>query len=539
MKNKLLQLSFIIIAAASFISCSDHIVPDFTISPEMPVCGQKVTFTNTTIGDEDWTGKYWNWTFGDDTKSISKSPTHIYKLPGKYTITMRVDSNDNYIKTKELIVYDSIPTIYTDDDSVKYYQKTNISALVYNPYGYDITYKWTFSENAHSDSIVNGSSTAAEFSVYFSKHDVNEIVKLHVTVGDSVYDVVDTIYIHDYKAKSLMMTQKNSNVLRQRIYFYGTEDAVATTIPSGKNGLNFCSRGNYAFLFNAGEQLSPSTTGLGDGSIKVINLKTDQTSTVVSNSSSAAAYTFYTGSVDNNYIYWADYQNYIYKLPVTAENQNFEWSGDATQPQKSYYVARANRLGYFGNGLANGQLNGGIAFCDGAYFWAKGGTGRGIYRFEQKDILNSDVTGAGTPPSFGAILTDFAIRAFAIDEINQKIYFSVTAPADKVGFWVANIGGSSPKRIDDAPVDDEMLYITGIAIDNESNRVYWAYRSPETIGAAAPSGGSWETYYESYPTHRTGVKMAQLATLYKPAGAIEYFAPGVAAYGIALDEVKK
>jgi hypothetical protein len=88
-------------------------------------------------------------------------------------------------------------------------------------------------------------------------------------------------------------------------------------------------------------------------------------------------------------------------------------------------------------------------------------------------------------------------------------------------------------------MDDPNLYITGIAVDNESNRVYWAYRSPETIGASAPGGGSWETYYTTNPTHRSGVKMASLATSYKPAGTISYFLNDVSVYGLAVDKVKR
>jgi len=540
MKSKLFSafISFLIVVV--LYSCSDHIVPGFTYYPEIPVCGQKVTFTNTTTGDADWEAEYWNWNFGDGYKSVAENPTHKFKEAGEYTVTLMVDSSKHSTCSELITVYDSIPTIYAED-TVEYYQKVNIKPLIYNPYSEDITYDWTYSENAFSDSIVKkdtivdgkaivvGKSTSTKMTVYFSKHDVNEVIKLRVTVGDSVYNVQDTFYVHDYKAKSLLMTQKNGNILRQRIYDLGTESATLTNLSSGENGLCFTSYGNYAYLFNVGSSLSPSATGSGDGSIKAIDLTTDQMTTVVSNTSSSAAYSFYTGSVDKNYIYWTDYQNYVYRIPSDTRNLSFEWDGDA-QTQKSYYFVRPNRLGYFGNGLSNNQLNGGFATFDNAYFWAKGGTGKGIYCFGSSDILTSDVSGTGTFPSLGAILTSYSIRAFTIDQINQKIYFSVTAPSDKVGFWVSNIDGTNVQLIDDAPMDDPMLYISGIVVDNASNRVYWAYRSPSGLS---------ESYYTEHPTHRTGVKMAQLATTYKSAGAIEYFALGVEVYGLALDEVKK
>jgi len=415
MKNKLLPFLFFLLTIFMSYSCSDHVIADFSYSPTMPVRGQLVTFTNLSTGDDDWEGEYWNWNFGDDSKSVSETAYHTYKTSGIFTVTLRVDSNNNYVCKKQIIVYDSIPTIYVDD-SVKYFQEVNFSVLAYNPYSEDVTYDWTFSENAHSDSIVDGKSTAATMAVYFSKPNVNEIVQLHITVGDSIYDVADTLFVYDVKAKSLLMTQKSGNVLRQRIYDLGLEEPTQTAIPSGKHSLNFVTNSGYAYMFDAGSSVSGTDGATGDGAIKAINLTNDNVETVATNTN--AAYTFFTGSVDKNYIYWGDNYNYTYKLPKTTRGESFDWVGDATQTQKSYYLVRANRLGYYGNGLANGQLNGGIANFDQAYFWAKGGTGKGLYRFLASDILSSDVTGTGTSPTLGAILKDYAIRAFAIDEIN-------------------------------------------------------------------------------------------------------------------------
>lgn len=524
MKIKLFSASLFFALIMSISGCSDHVVADFVYSPEDPVTGQTVTFTNTSTGDENWKLKSLNWDFGDDYKSTSTAPTHIYRKPGVYTVTMKVDSNKNYVVSKPITVYDSVPTIYIAD-SIKYYKKVLIKALVYNPFNEDVTYSWTFSGNVKGDSIVDGKSTAKEFYAYFTKitkENEYEMIKLKVTVGDKTYDLPETPFrVYNYKTRSLLMAQKDGDILRQRIYDLGIDAPEITNLPSGKHGLSFVSYGNYAYLFDAGSVVSPTASGTGDGSVKVIDLTNNQMSTVVTNSSTTASHTFYTGSVDKDNIYWTDFQNNVYKIASTTRNGDVDWNA---------FLVRPNRLGYYGNGLTDNQLNGGIATFDNAYFWAKNGTGKGIYRFEGKDILSSDVVGTGNPPSLGAILTAYSIRAFAIDQINLKIYFSVTAPSDKIGFWVANLDGSNAQRIDDAPVDDPMLYITGIAIDNIANRVYWAYRSPAGLSAA---------YFNEHPTHRSGVKMAQLATTYKPAGAIEYFTPGVEVYGLVLDEVKK
>lgn len=543
MRNKLVSVFVFVLSVFSFFSCSDNIVPDFSFTPEVPKAGQTVTFTNLTTGDEDWKGEFWNWNFGDNTKSTAKSPTHIYKDAGKYSITLMVDSNKNLTKTLSITVYDSIPTIYVNTDSVYYYKKSTFSVLVYNPSNLDITYKWTFSSNAKGN-LTNGESSKSEVEVFFNQPNTEETVSLHIVMGDELDTVItNKFYVYDMKAKSLLMAQRNGNILRQRIYDNGFEAYTSTEISAGRHPFNISALSNQLYIFDAGTDVAYKNDWLtntsGNGNIRVYKMNTKTTSEIINNNGKSSHFGFYNGYVDNNFIYWTDYSEFIYKTPVNSSLGAFDWKGSAdNQTSVPYYLAKADRLGYYGNGLASNQFSGGIAYYDQAYFWAKGGSGKGIYRFLPTDILTANATGSTPVPSLGAILTDFAIRAFKIDEINQKIYFSVTAPADKVGFWVASMRGSNAERIDDAPMDDKSLYITGIAIDNVSNKVFWAYRSPQTIGASSPSG-SWENYYNAHPTHRTGVKMATLATQYKPAGDIEYFSEGADVYGIALDEVKK
>ena len=543
MRNKLFSVFVFVLSVFSFFSCSDNIVPDFSFTPEVPKAGQTVSFTNLTTGDEDWKAEHWNWNFGDNLKSTEKNPKHIYKNAGKYSITLMVDSNKNLTKTLSITVYDSIPTIYINTDSVYYYKKSTFSVLVYNPSNLDITYKWTFSSNAKGN-LTNGESSKSEVEVFFNQPNTEETVSLHIVMGNELdTTITKKFHVHDMKTKSLLMAQRNGNILRQRIYDNGFEAYTSTGISAGRHPFNISALSNQLYIFDAGTDVAYKNDWLtntsGNGNIRAYNMGTKTTSEIINNNGKSSHFGFYNGYVDNNFVYWTDYSEFIYKTPVNSSLGSFEWKGSTdNQTSVPYYLAKADRLGYYGNGLASNQFSGGIAYYDQAYFWAKGGSGKGIYRFLPTDILTANATGSTPVPSLGAILTDFSIRAFKIDEINQKIYFSVTAPADKVGFWVASMRGSNAERIDDAPMDDKSLYITGIAIDNVSNKVFWAYRSPQTIGASSPSG-SWENYYNAHPTHRTGVKMATLATQYKPAGDIEYFSEGADVYGIALDEVKK
>lgn len=510
----------------------------------MPKRGQKVTFTNLTTGEEDWEAESWTWTFGDGGKSLSKSPVYTYKEAGKYKVTLMVDSSKHKTKTLDIIVYDTIPTIYTGIDSVKYYENVTFSALAYNPYANDVTYEWTFSANAVSDQLTNGKSTDEEVTLYFNKKRVMEYVSLYITIKNEIDTViVDSFYVHDVKAKSLLMAQKGNQILRQRIFGNMTEPSENTEFFAGHNPFKLIANQDVLYVFDAGSDISAKanwdTDTSGDGSIRSIQLTDKAVTEIVHNRGMSAAHGFYQGFVDQNYLYWTDRSEFIYRSEINKTLGAFTWNGsDEAQTSVPYYLLKTDRLGYFGKGLSTGQFNGGLYYYDQVYFWAKGGTGRGIFRFLSTDILAASATASTPVPTAGVILADYAVRAFTIDELNRKIYFSVTAPADKIGFWVADLNGRNAKRIDDAPMDNELLYITGIMVDNESNRVYWAYRSPETLNMPAPSG-SWTEWYKSHPTHRTGVKMATLANDYKSTGPIQYFAPEVAAYGIALDHGKK
>lgn len=521
-----LQKAIILVSAIVLIfSCKTPIDPDFSYSPEMPKAGEKITFTNLT---EE--GELWNWEFGDGSKSRLKNPTYTYKLPGEYNITLMIDSNKHYITKKKITIYDTIPTISIEGETVKYYQEATFKVLVYNPYGYTVKYDWTFSENAHSSDIADGKSTKASLDVYFSKTNVEETVLLTVQVGDSVHSINKTFLVEDVPARSLLMAQANGKILRQRMYDKGFEDYAQTTIDAGKNPFNIKYRSNTLYIFDAGTHTSTILSDIGslpgDGSIRRVNLSTEEAIEIVHNRDVGAEHGFYNGFIGISDICWTDASNFIYKTGLNSSAiGSFEWKGDAdAQTTLPYYVVKADRLGYFGNGLNFNQLNGGIHLYDNVYFWAKGGSGKGIYRFTAQDILSENITGTGILPASGAILQDYAIRAFDIDHVNKKIYFSVTFPVELAGFWVANITGKDAVRIDDSPMDQAVSYITGINIDYATNRVYWSYQAPKGVEPAKD-------------THRSGVKTVRLAKNNYIDTNIEYFAVDVDVLGICIDEV--
>ena len=60
---------------------------DFTYSPAEPKAGETISFSNNATAGESWA-----WTFGDNSTSLSKNPSTVYKKPGEYMVTLMVDS---------------------------------------------------------------------------------------------------------------------------------------------------------------------------------------------------------------------------------------------------------------------------------------------------------------------------------------------------------------------------------------------------------------------------------------------------------------
>ena len=65
--------------------------PVFSASPTSGKTPLTVNFTDHSTGSPN----SWNWTFGDGTYSTEKNPVHIYREPGKYSVTLTLNETGN------------------------------------------------------------------------------------------------------------------------------------------------------------------------------------------------------------------------------------------------------------------------------------------------------------------------------------------------------------------------------------------------------------------------------------------------------------
>lgn len=447
------QLLLLIVALFLFNSCKEDIIPTFSYSPTDPKAGEAIIFTNETTSGENW-----DWFFGDGSKSIYKSPSKTYSRPGVYNVTLRVDSNDHFVASKQIIVYDTIPTIVLSKEKVYYHEYFSLKPIVYNPFGEDVTYKWEFSDYAQGDSIKNNIANCEEVKLKYTRHSLHESVKLTVNIGDSTYTVSKNIWINDVKSHSLVMAAPNANLLTQRIYENGKEahKTLEYTAPENVSSMSVANSTIY---------LSDNGNATTKPSIKAIATNDLTSTTVVSSEQVNDNCQFNNGYIQDGTIYWTDRYDMIYQTDLSTRNATFAWAGSTdAQTASPYYLAAVDRLPDFNNGLAYTQTAGGIAQYDNTYFYAKAGTGKGIYRFTQSEISATKRTTVST--SLGAILTDYAIETFTIDAMNTKIYF--VSNTDKV--YVSNIDGTQVTELANACTSN-------LVIDNKANRLYWASAS--------------------------------------------------------------
>ncbi len=535
------QIYFSILAlilAVGIMSCEEELRPEvfppasvnFTYSSSSLhyVVGEEIVFQNLSV-----IGNTWEWNFGDGATSREKDPRHKYQEPGTYTVTLKVD--DLYEVKKKLMISDIVPVVkIVSTDPVIIYNQSQVSfdVLLENPENKPVIYKWTFPKGTAGEGIdEQGHSQLEEPTVVFGSIG-SQIVSLTVNIGGKDLTPVNVnVRVHyNQPAKTLYYAVKGGNIMAKKL-IEGIDPAVNNPFDmgyrSGKHPLTLQFSGDWLYVFDAGTRFAfvaePLYLTAGDGEIFVVSHDGSKRESVVENFGGDTFLDFYYGYVDadQQMIYWADRREGVFRTPVNTRNRKFSLT------EFNYYW-RNNWLGYYGEGIGWGNINGTITKYNGQWWWAKNTTGSGIFRFTDSDILGRAKVDGDPVPAAGVIHTSFGVRSFVIDDINKKLYF---ADSRYKMIIRSNLDGSGIRIIDNAPYDGEggdveAIFVTGMAVDE--NYLYWAYRGPQP-----PAGTDPEAYYQANPRHRSGIKRIKLTD---DVPVVEYFIQGVEAYGIAIDQ---
>lgn len=205
MKRSIICLSILL----TFCVGCKRVEVDFSYAPTAPRAGETVTFTNLCTEGEEWL-----WTFGDNTISFAKSPYHIYKKPGTYLVTLMVDSAKYNTCTKEVTVYDTIPTFVCSTDSILHYQDVTFTANVYNPFNHSLTYEWIVSPNFK---MLSQSNEQSKIYGYFKTQTAQDSVTLRLTLNDKEFLITKHFPVHLTQAPAIVMHLTDNQMVRQRI----------------------------------------------------------------------------------------------------------------------------------------------------------------------------------------------------------------------------------------------------------------------------------------------------------------------------------
>lgn len=190
------------------ISCQ-KVTVDFEYSPTEPKAGETVVFTNNSSA-----GETWEWDFGDNSTSASKNPHKVYKKPGTYLITLRVDSANNKKCSHSITVYDTIPTFVCSSDSITHYTDVTLTANIYNPFSYTLSYQWSLPASCV---LVSSSLTDKSIVVYFTSYGTDEDVRLTIKQGEKEHDVLRSLHIYQTYAPAILMLLEDGTMMRQRL----------------------------------------------------------------------------------------------------------------------------------------------------------------------------------------------------------------------------------------------------------------------------------------------------------------------------------
>ena len=216
MKRSIIYLSILL----TFCVGCKRVEVDFSYAPSAPRAGQIIAFTNLCTEGEEWL-----WTFGDNATSLAKNPKHIYKKPGTYLVTLMVDSARHNTHTKQITVYDTIPTFVCSTDSILHYQDVTFTANVYNPFNHTLTYNWILPDKCE---IVSGTQDSHAITVFFTAP-LQDSVQLLITQKDKQFDIKKAVKVHLTKAPAIVMCKTDHTIIRQRLINDRIEEPTTAT----------------------------------------------------------------------------------------------------------------------------------------------------------------------------------------------------------------------------------------------------------------------------------------------------------------------
>lgn len=477
------------------------------------------------------------WDFGDGTTSTETNPTHLYAAAGVYRVTLTVAGAGS--KTYPIMIYDITPTlsVATQSTEIIEFNSTEITFNIElpNPENKIVRYVWSFPEGttdaegnvmttfeSFSDATGNVNyppavkfgnigSQRVEIASYFDTEGANrrlEDVYLNVQVGSN--EPAATIYYvqRGGNIKALKLLDPNTLPAGTKIFPYDMgvssgnmmQNIVYADVPNSE-GVNE----GWIYLLDAGKQyyyINDEDGVLGDGNIGVMRVDGTGVNTVITNVGGAAFNDPFQGFAYGGNLYYSDRNTGVSRIALTARG---EVQGKNSDNNRNSYEWINQRLPFYGRGIAYGAIHTAlIRDSRGVWWWPKTYNANGIFRFKDSDVYatQSDAEKAALP--YPVVMNGLKLKAFAIDEKRNAMYMWRISTGQ--GFAAYPLPGdteagseANPTKfiaMDADPInttDSEGVFVSQMAVDQESGRVFFCYRPASGDTSGIPAG---ITYYD-------------------------------------------
>lgn len=517
-------------ASAVFTGCVDkdpeqHFFPNPDVDFTYAVDGDEykydfyvvssVKFNNTSSASGNFT-----WDFGDGTTSTEVSPVHKYEKAGIYEVKLTHETKGS--KTYPLMIFDIVPMLTVNSSSTEIVEFNNtlvdFALELPNPENLRVRYDWTFPEGTttedgtpietftgYSDEqgnieypgkvkFSNIGSQRIDLRTYFDVDGENRRLEdsyLNVQVGCS--EPAPTLYYAQRKGNIKAYKLLNEVPAGTKIMPFDLgvpagsmvfNLACADVTAPNEEGEN--EQQTWIYILDAGKQyyyINDEDGVLGDGQITAMRADGTGVNTVITNVGGAAFLDPFIGTTYNGNLYYTDRNTGTSTVGLTTRGAV---QGKKSSTERDSYAFQNNTIPYYGRGIAYGAIsNGLIRDSQGYWWWGKKYNGEGIYRFKDTDVYATQTEAEKAPLPTPVLLPGVKMSTFAIDEDRQALY-TWRAP-DNQGFVHYDLPAYSTSTINEVkfitaeadPVnttDAERVFITQMAVDKETGRVFFCYR---------------------------------------------------------------
>ena len=208
MKSKIISILCVLLLCG----CR-QVTVDYTYSPESPMAGETVSFTNLSTGGEDY-----EWNFGDNQTSEDKSPSHVFRQTGTYLVTLK-EKKSGKTCNKTVRVVSAIPSFTASCDSICMYDEVELKADIWNPYDHETTCKWTLDESVL---LLKNTLTDNQITVCFTEESEAVRVRLDVTMDGKTHVTDSLLRVFNKPAPALLLKDESGEFF-QRLYGARTE----------------------------------------------------------------------------------------------------------------------------------------------------------------------------------------------------------------------------------------------------------------------------------------------------------------------------